>query len=258
MKHLYLLLSLFLVTITQGQITQDTLYIWKAGQLVIKQSIKPVDTDSITFKRPTVAPIIMPNVTICNQVWATKNLDVTTYSDGTPIPQVTDPTAWAALTTGAWCYYNNAAANNAVYGKLYNWYAAAGIYDAASLGNSTLRKNLAPTGWHVPTDAEWTTLTTCLGGEPVAGGKMKETGTTHWYSPNFGATNSSGFTALPGGYRVNDNGNTFDIGAGGYLWSSSELDADTAWYRGVYSGGSNCARQGSFKAGGFSVRCLRN
>ena len=110
-------------------------------------------------------------VTIGTQVWATVNLDVTTYSDGTAIPEVTNATAWAGLTTGAWCYYNNITANGTTYGKLYNWYAVAGIWDEASKTDATLRKKLAPTGWHVPTDAEWTTLTTFLGGETVAGGK---------------------------------------------------------------------------------------
>ncbi len=254
MKHLYLLLSLFLVAITQGQTTQDTLYVWKAGNLVIKQSIKPVDIDSITFKRPVVN---LPNVTICTQVWATKNLDVTTYSDGTIIPQVTDPTAWANLTTGAWCYYNNDAGNNATYGKLYNRYAAAGIYDAASLANPTLRKKLAPTGWHVSTDAEWTTLTTCLGGESVAGGKMKETGTAHWISPNTDATNSSGFTGLPGGYR-NYDGTFANIRYDGFWWSSSELDTANAWSRNLYYYGGTVYRYLKAKTAGFSVRCLRD
>ena len=253
MKHLYLLLSLFFAATTQGQ-PQDTLYVWKAGNLVIKQSIKPVDIDSITFKRPVVN---IPQVTICNQVWATKNLDVTTYSDGTVIPQVTDPTAWTNLTTGAWCYYNNDAANNATYGKLYNWYAAVGIYDAASLANATLRKKLAPTGWHVPTDAEWTTLTTCLGGESVAGGKMKETGTAHWLSPNTDATNSSGFKGLPGGFRY-FNGTLEYIGLNGSWWSSSEYITTLAWGR--YLGFStSSASKGNFnKYFGFSVRCLRD
>ena len=227
MKHLYLLLSLFTIAISQGQTTQDTLYVWKAGNLVIKQSIKPADMDSITFKRPVVNT---SQVAICTQTWTTKNLAVTAYSDGTPIPQVTDPTAWANLTTGAWCYYNNDAANNTVYGKLYNWYAAAGIYDAASLANPTLRKKLAPTGYHVSTDTEWTTLTTCLGGINVAGGKMKETGTAHWNSPNTDATNSSGFTGLPGGFR-NYDGTFYFIGFNGYWWSSSEDGAAYAWYR---------------------------
>lgn len=254
MKHLYLLLSLFLVAITQGQTTQDTLYVWKAGNLVIKQSIKPVDIDSITFKRPVVN---LPNLTICTQVWATQNLDVTTYSDGTVIPQVTDPTQWANLTTGAWCYYNNDPAYGAVYGKLYNWYAAAGIYDAASLANPALRKKLAPTGWHVPTDAEWTTLTTCLGGETIAGGKMKETGTAHWQIPNQDATNSSGFTGLPGGFRYSS-GSFSLIGFNGYWWSSSEYDTAYAWLRYLYYYDGVAYRNSFNKGSGFSVRCLRD
>jgi len=196
-------------------------------------------------------------VTIGSQIWQTTNLDVTTYSDGTVIPQVTDPTAWANLTTGAWCYYNNDPANNATYGKLYNWYAAAGIYDVASLDNPALRKKLAPTGWHVPTDAEWTTLTTCLGGEGVAGGKMKEAGTAHWNSPNTDATNSSGFTGLPGGYRGN-NGTFSDVGNGGNWWSSSESDTAGAWSRYLNYGYGSAYRTNDGKKDGFSVRCLRD
>ena len=197
-------------------------------------------------------------ITIGTQTWTTKNLDVATYSDGTPIPQVTDPTAWANLTTGAWCYYKNDAATGTTYGKLYNWYAAAGIYDAASLSNPALRKKLAPTGYHVPTDAEWSTLTTCLGGESVAGGKMKEAGTTHWNSPNTLATNSSGFTGLPGGYRY-DVGPFLNIGNYGYWWSSSEVDTKIAWSRYLDSFAGSATSYGpSLKEDGFSVRCLRD
>jgi uncharacterized protein (TIGR02145 family) len=98
------------------------------------------------------------------------NLNVSHYRNGDVIPQVTDPTAWSSLTTGAWCYYNNDTANGTVYGKLYNWYA---VNDP---------RGLSPQGWHVPTDAEWTNLTSCLGGESLAGGKMKAT--TLWDSPN--------------------------------------------------------------------------
>jgi uncharacterized protein (TIGR02145 family) len=198
-----------------------------------------------------------PLVTICTQVWTTKNLAVTAYSDGTVIPQVTDPTAWTNLTTGAWCYYNSDATNNATYGKLYNWYAAVGIYDAASLANPTLRKKLAPTGWHVPTDAEWTTLTTCLGGESVAGGKMKETGTAHWTSPNTYATNESGFTGLPGGFRYG-NGAFTGIGTYGFWWSSSEYGTTYAWYRYLYYTYGSAFSNSFNKTYGFSVRCLRD
>ena len=241
MKHLYLLLSLFFAATTQGQ-TQDTLYVWKAGNLVIKQSIKPVDIDSITFKRPVVN---IPQVTICNQVWATKNLNVTTYRNGEQIPYVTDPTAWANLTTGAYCSYNNDPANDVIYGKLYNWFA---VND---------QRGLAPTGYHVPTDTEWTTLTTCLGEEALEGGKMKETGTTHWLDPNEGANNSSGFTALPGGFR-GYNGTFYDIGGNGLWWSSSENEPAYAWYRVLSYDNTSVGRYYDYEATGFSVRCLRD
>src|SRR5450759_1177427 len=178
-------------------------------------------------KTKTNPPTPIPSVTICTQVWMLKNLDVSTYRNGDLIPKVTDPTAWSALTTGAWCWYNNDSATNAsTYGKLYNWYA---VNDP---------RGLAPTGWHVPSDAEWTTLSTCLGGNAVAGGAMKETGTTHWTSPNTGATNSSGFTGLPGGYRNND-GSFNNVGNFGYWWSSTELNTTDAWYRNLYYNGGN-------------------
>ena len=247
----FLLLSFITIGITQAQ-TQDTLYVWKAGQLVIKQSIKPIDMDSITFKRPVAA---IPNVTIGTQVWTTKNLDVTTYRDGTPIPQVTDATAWAGLTTGAWCYYANSTANGTTYGKLYNWYAVAGIHDNDP---NTPNKVLAPTGWHVPSDTEWTTLTDFLGGVGVAGGKMKATGTTLWKTPNTGATNSSGFTGLPGGYRPSD-GSFANIGNNGSWWSSSVGSTSNAsWHRNLdYSFGGAYSMSHNNKIG-FSVRCLRD
>ena len=193
-------------------------------------------------------------VTIGTQVWATVNLDVTTYSDGTAIPQVTDPTTWAALTTGAWCYYNNVSANGTTYGKLYNWYAVAGIWNEASKTDATLRKKLAPTGWHVPTDAEWTTLTTFLGGETVAGGKMKAT--TLWNSPNTNATNSSGFTAIPGSFRID--GPFEIIGNTCRWWSSSEFLTTKAWSRGLSYNNDDAIRYDTLRGYGFSVRCLRD
>jgi uncharacterized protein (TIGR02145 family) len=197
-------------------------------------------------------------VTICAQVWTTKNLAVTAYSDGTVIPQVTDPTAWANLTTGAWCYYNNSSGSGATYGKLYNWYAAAGIYNAASLANPTLRKKLAPTGYHVPTDAEWTTLANCLGGETIGGSKMKEIGTAHWQSPNEDATNSSGFLGLPGGARNNTDGTFWNLGYVGFCWSSTEDDTTYAWSSSLFYNIGLVGRQNYVKQAGFSVRCLRD
>ena len=197
-------------------------------------------------------------IIIGTQIWQTRNLDVTTYRDGTPIPQVTDPTAWANLTTGAWCYYNNDANNNTTYGKMYNLYAVEGIYDAASLSDTTLRKNLAPTGYHVPTDAEWAIVNTFLGGESVAGGKMKETGTAHWLSPNTSATNSSGFTGLPGGFRNQSSGTYKNIGIFGYWWISGSSDCGTNAGRVRilgYSAGDALTFCNNYTFG-CSVRCL--
>jgi len=195
-------------------------------------------------------------VTICAQVWMTKNLDVTTYRNGDTIPQVTDPTAWANLTTGAWCYYYNDPANGPIYGKLYNWYAV----------NDT--RGLAPTGWHVASDAEWNKLVKCI--DPSAdttcqscsqsagaGGAMKETGTSHWLSPNAGATNSSGFAGLPGGYR-DYNGTFLNVGDNGYWWSSTESTTTVAWLRILFYFNSNVYRDNVSKSLGFSVRCLRD
>lgn len=199
-----------------------------------------------------------PLVTICAQTWTAKNLEVTAYSDGTPIPEVNDPTAWKSLNTGAWCYLYGDTAYGSVYGKLYNWYAAVGIYNAASLTNPALRKNLAPTGWHVPTYTELTTLSDCLGGPDEAGRKMKETGTAHWSSPNTGATNSSGFTALPGGfldyYGFNNSGNV------GIWWSSSEDNSQPATASSFFinSSASQFVNYPRSKRDGYSVRCLRD
>jgi uncharacterized protein (TIGR02145 family) len=258
MKQFYLFLSFILMLSANAlQAQNDSIYFWKNGTLKLKGSIKTADLDSITFKRP-VAPIPpvapMPNVTIGTQVWTTKNLDVTTYRDGTPIPEVKDATAWANLTTGAWCYYENSTANGTTYGKLYNWYAVAGIHDNDP---NTPNKVLAPTGWHVPSDAEWTTLTTFLGGVSLAGSKMKATGTSLWTAPNTDSTNSSGFTGLPGGYRSPDRGTFYFVSFGGYWWSSSDSITPSSWMRYVFYDAS-VYRFAYERKQGHSVRCIRD
>lgn len=184
-------------------------------------------------------------VTIGTQIWMKKNLNVSTYRNGDPIPEVTDTIVWAGLSTGAWGYYNNDPANGAVYGKLYNWYA---VNDA---------RNIAPSGWHVATDADWSTLTTFLGGEPVAGATMKETGTAHWVSPNTGATDSVGFAALPGGYRGYQGEYVF-IGARGYWWTSSQALLTNVWYRILYNDDSKVFRDNFGPNIGISVRCVKD
>ncbi len=196
------------------------------------------------------------SVTNCGLTFTKTNLNVSKYSDGTLIPQVTDGTQWKNLTTGAWCYYNNTTVNGTTYGKLYNWYAVVGIYDAASAVNPALRKKLAPTGWHVPTDAEWDSLINCL--YPNAGGKMKSTGTSLWQSPNTAATNASGFTGLPGGYR-DYFGPFLFIGGSGNWWSSSEASTANAWTRHLISNDGFANWDNNYdKKDGFSVRCLRD
>ena len=205
------------------------------------------------------APASLPNVSIGSLIWSNTNLDVTTYRDGTPIPQVTDPTQWANLTSGAWCYYNNDAANGAVYGKLYNWYAVAGIYDAVSLTNASLRKQFAPTGWHVPSDNDWYSLTNFLLGEQVAGGKMKETGTTHWQFPNTAATNLSGFNGLPGGVRQFTGAFGY-ININGYWWSTQDTDPNgsLAWNRNLNYNSEIAFRNYVSKSEGHSVRLVKD
>ena len=189
-------------------------------------------------------------VTIGTQTWMVENLKTTKYNDGTAIPLVTDSTAWLNLPTPGYCWYNNDAATyKNTYGALYNWFTV----------NTS---KLAPSGWHVPTDAEWTILTIYLGGDTVAGGKMKSTGTIElgtglWYSPNTGATNESGFTAVPAGCRGRDG--AFDyVGSIGFWWSSSEYVASDAWYRHLSYDYSDVSRYYGKKYLGFSVRCVRD
>ena len=182
---------------------------------------------------------------IGNQEWVRKNLNTDRYANGDLIPEVTDPTAWGNLTTGAWCYYNNDPANGSIYGKIYNWYAV------------TDPKGLAPVGYHIPTDAEWTILTDLLGGETIAGGKMKERGTEHWNSPNISATNSSKFTGFAGGLRYVD-GAFYDIGSYGSWWSYTEYGTLFAWGRSLYSNYGYVSRGVSNKTVGFSVRLIKD
>ena len=200
------------------------------------------------------------SVTNCGLTFTKTNLNVSKYSDGTLIPQVSDFIQWQNLTTGAWCYYENNIANGTTYGKLYNWYAVAGIYNSESATNPAIRKKLAPTGWHIPTDAEWTQLTDCLGGQFVAGGKMKSTSTL-WQSLNTDATNASGFTGLPGGYR-SDDGAFYSIGGLGNWWSSSAggiiTPTTNAWYRTLVYGYGTAGRNDYNKKNGFSVRCIKD
>jgi uncharacterized protein (TIGR02145 family) len=187
-------------------------------------------------------------VTIGTQVWLIENLKVTHYRNGDPIDNVTDQTQWDALTAGAYSNYNNDVSNAVTYGRLYNWYAVSDI------------RNIAPEGWHVPTVSDWTTLLDYLGGTSVACNKLRETGNVHWDALNGGdgnkyATNSSGFTALPGGFRIV--GETFEYMSDfGFWWSNSESSADNADY--LYMTITSVSLESYKKAIGGSVRCIKD
>ena len=193
---------------------------------------------------------VYSTVEIGSQCWMQDNLATETYGDGSAIPTGLSNSAWSSTTSGAFAVYGDNPANKATYGLLYNWYAVA---DA---------RGLCPTGWHVPTDAEWTQLTDHLGDTSVAGGQMKTTGTLGagtglWQAPNTAATNSSGFSGLPGGFRL-FNGFFFDQGFLGYWWSSSESSTNIAWYRILGYNRGSAYRDYVNKRNGFSVRCLRD
>jgi uncharacterized protein (TIGR02145 family) len=205
------------------------------------------DADGLaSWQSPSPKPRYYHSINICCNSWMTKNLDVDHYRNGDPILKVEDAAEWNALNTGAYCYFNNDSTTYAaIYGKLYNWYA---VNDP---------RGLAPQGWHVPTDFEWTATAACLGGSGIAGGQMKETGTEYWNEPNEGATNLSRFSGLPGGFRFTDG--TFNlIGYYGVWWSSTELSMTNAWDRDLSSNSGNVRRYNDSKGSGFSVRCLRD
>lgn len=187
-------------------------------------------------------------ITIGTQVWMAENLKVTKYRNGNSISNNQDPTTWTNLTSAAYCSYDNSSTNNTTYGKLYNWYAVNDI------------RNIAPTGWHVPTQAEWTTLINYLGGASVAGDILKEAGNIHWTGSYAGATNTSGFTALPGGYITlgNSTYGFYNIGISGQWWSSSEVDSGNAWKISLTNTSSQAVSGNSVKQNGLSIRCVKD
>ncbi|MFZ4401702.1 MAG: fibrobacter succinogenes major paralogous domain-containing protein [Bacteroidales bacterium] len=207
------------------------------SKLIAQDNLKVTDIDGNIYDI----------VSIGNQTWMKQNLKVTHYCNGDNIPNIIENETWYNLSTGAYCCYNNDESYSIIYGKLYNFYTV------------TDSRNLCPNGWHVPNNAEWNTLTTYLGGDNIAGGKLKEIGFTHWIRPNTSATNKTGFTALPAGNRYNG-AIFYNMGEGGYWWSTTVNDEEeSAWnfmlsndYGGIYSGGE------FNKKYGFSVRCMKD
>jgi len=199
------------------------------------------DIDGTVYKTITIGS----KSAKATQTWMAENLKVIKYNNGDSIPSVTENVGWSNQTDGAYCIYENTSSNTAVYGVLYNWYA---IDDS---------RNICPAGWHVPTDGEWTALSTILGGDSIAGGKMKETGTTHWVSPNEGATNESGFTAVPSGFR-NYAGAFGSLTYYNFWWSATEASISNAYYRGTACNHVMLNNADADKRQGFSVRCLKD
>ncbi len=199
---------------------------------------------------------VYQTVKVCGQWWMAENLKVTRYRNGDDIANVTGNAEWEDLVSGAYCSYDNNESNVAAYGRLYNWYAVADARD------------IAPEGWRVPTDDDWKQLEMCLGlSQEEAddtgwrgtdeGGQLKETGTTYWQSPNNGATNESGFSALPAGYRTSY-GYFSSMGYLANFWSSVESDSERGWYRYLFNEYSGISRYDYPKSGGYSVRCVRD
>lgn len=181
-------------------------------------------------------------ITVAKDVWTTKNLSVVTYRNGDTIPQVTNDSIWSHIETGAWCYYNNDSLNNARYGKLYNWYA---VNDA---------RGLAPEGYHIPSDFEWAELCTFLGGDRVAGKKMKSL--AGWKNKGNGV-NGIGFNGLAGGYRFLD-GHFFQEGETAFWWSSTETYPSSSYYRSLDAKFDFLISFDGDKRDGFYVRTIKN
>ena len=247
----------------------DTMYIMKSGAIVGQYNVN-TEVDSVIFYKPTIEETTSGTfidsrdgneynwVQIGDQVWMAENLAY--------LPSVNMVADGSEDAAGSYYYvygYDGtnvadakATDNYATYGVLYNWTAAMDG-EASSTTNPSGIQGVCPAGWHLPSDAEWTELTDYLGGTSVAGGKLKETGTTHWNSLNTDATNETGFTALPGGNR-HSSGVFSVIGYYGVWWSATEYDASSAWYRNVSSNYSNVPRDSSSKEVGFCVRCVRD
>lgn len=235
---------------TSSNLDMSNLQLVNAGRYTVKVSngISPNAISNaavLTIGPYSVTDIdgnVYQTVAIGTQIWMVQNLKTTKYIDGSSIPFMSG--GWFELAAPAYCWYNYDSTYKSTYGALYDWYTV-----------NTGR--LAPAGWHVPTDSDWTVLTTYLGGDTIAAGPMKATGTTYWSSPNTGATNVSGFSALPGGY-CSDGGDFHNIGYTGSWWSSTPGVASDAWCRLVSNSTTLATRYKANWGFACSVRCILN
>lgn len=188
---------------------------------------------------------VYKTVKIGDQVWMAENLKVTRYRNGNALLNITDNVAWSNTSAGAYCNYNNDTSVVKEYGRLYNWYAVIN------------EQNIAPAGWHIPIPEEIITLMLHLKGDTIAGAKMKERDTTHWLNPNQGATNESGFLALPGGYRFSE-GTFHTLGSNGYWWSEGRSYELYTWSPRLYTYFADVGRDFRNQNLGLSIRCVKD
>lgn len=223
MKSKFLILTLTVLTVTINSFSQVT------GSFTDER-------DGRTYR----------TIKIGSQIWMSENLQATKFRNGDPIPKVTENANWSDLKTGAWCDYKNNPENSIIYGKLYNFYA---VSDPRAI---------APKGWHIPTVTEWQTLLDFLGGSVEAGGKLKEAGNTHWAEPNTGATNETGFSALPGGCCFGGMEQFYDIGKIGYWWTATPANGSDAAHRIMYNNNNSVASYNGNRRVGYSIRCVKD
>ncbi len=245
MKNKFWFIQLFLIlllTIATSCKKDEVVIKYPSGSILFNQNLtygQMIDQDGNSYKTIEIGP----------QTWMAENLRTTKYRNGFPIANITENQPWITATIGAYCKYDLIKNIDTIdlYGKLYNWFA---ISDS---------RNIAPEGWHVPTDNEFNDLITFLGGSDMAGGKMKESGILNWLAPNNDASNSSGFTALPSGSRGDWDGSFNFIGENSFFWSNTQYDSYTAW---CYSLSFNDANfKGSYgwnKHSGASVRLVKD
>ncbi len=217
----------------------------KSCKKEVRETVGAVAPSLVTDEVRDIDSNIYHTIKIGKQTWLRENLKTTRFSNGDPIPEVQDGKKWSRRSDAAFCNYDNDAIFAVTYGRLYNWHA---VDDS---------RRICPAGYHVPTDGEWFELTASLGGEGVAGGKLKEEGATHWSEPNTGGTNESGFTALPGGYR-GDRGTFQILDDYCFFWTSTTCDAASAWSRFLQNNDDAVYRIENIKTFGFSVRCLKD
>ncbi|MFC1553348.1 fibrobacter succinogenes major paralogous domain-containing protein [candidate division KSB1 bacterium] len=252
-RRLYLFSLFIIVFLLLTTCSQRYVYDEKKIDNESKETTEEQTTGTVT----DIDGNVYETIIIGNQEWMVTNLKVTKYRNGDAIPNVREVSAWTSLSSGAYCVYENTESNADTYGFLYNWFA---VVDS---------RDLAPEGWHVPTDDDWKELEMYLGMSQSEaddtggrgtneGGKLKETGTAHWLTPNTGTTNKSGFSALHGGSRDATNGSFGNMGQCADFWSSSESSSDGAWGRRLISSSAGISRSSMYKKNGFSVRCVRD